>query len=157
MSEMKIYIGGRIPTLGIPVVVVGYKNEKERKALVFEAHLFFDGKTKCYHTVELESVYGDNADKIGDYIAVVEKMIDDEIERIIQDEMRDMEIPVHLYDKVALCEPSAFTRILHSLWSREYGAEVDKIAHHSKIGKLQTELTQITQLPKITVTISASR
>ena len=156
MSEMKIYVGSRIPTLGIPVVVVGYKDEIGENALKFEAHLFFDGRTKCYHAATLQSIYGENNDKIGDYIAVVEKMIDDEMERIILEEMSDRGIPAHLYSKLAPCEPSEFTRILYSLCSRGYDEEFDKIAH-SNIGKLSTEFSGIMELPQIKVTISTSR
>lgn len=157
MSEMKMYVGGRIPTLGTPVLVVGHNDEKEKKTLVFEAYLFIDGKNKCYHTIKLQSVYGDNKVKNSDYVAVVEKMIDDEVDEKILDEMAAREIPVHLYSKMAPCEPSAFTPYLHSLWSRGYGDEVLYIAKNSDIGKLRTEFSEITQLPKITVTISGAR
>ena len=156
MSEMKMYVSGRIPTLGIPVVAVGYKDEKGQNALVFEAHLFFDGKTQCHHTVNLQSNYGTNTNKIADYIAVAEKMIEDEIERIILEEIGDRGIPTHVYSKLAPCESSEFIRILYSLWSRGYDKEFDEISR-STIGKLSTEFAQIMELPQIKVTISASR
>lgn len=158
MSEMHCYTGGRMPLLGTPIVVAGMKNDEKKKSILFEAHVFFDGKLQAHHTFQLQSDYDHaDADQVGDYIKVVNQMVQDEIEKIIQDEMVEKKIPFHLYQKVAPCRPEDSTLLLYSLWSRGFEKEIEGIARASAIEKLQSEFTKITKLAKIRVRISAAR
>lgn len=157
MSEMHCYTGGRMPLLGTPAAIVGIKNDEIKKSLLLEAHVFFDGRVKSYHTFQLQSDYDHaDADQVGDYINVVSQMVQDEIEKIIQDEMAEKNIPYHLYQKVVPCKPEDSTLLLYSLWSRGFETEVEEISHSSAIEKLQNEFTHITNLAKIKVRISGA-
>lgn len=151
MSEIFRLAGSRMLLLGTPLAVVGLDHNEKEKSLLFEAHVFFDGKEKIYHTFSLQSDYEDaEAAEIPNYIEVSHKLVMDEIERKILDEMTAKTIPFHLYGKLTPCEPEAFSLLLHSLWSRGYEEEIAAIAK-SEIGKLRDEFSKITKLTKVKV------
>lgn len=157
MSELHCYTGGRMPLLGTPLAVVGMKNDERKKSLLFDAHVFFDGKAKAYHTFQLQSDYDHaDSDQVGNYISVVNQMVQDGIEKIIQDEMVEKGIPFHLYQKVALCKPEDSTLLLYSICSRGFDKEVEEISRSSAIEKLRSEFTKITKLAKIKIRISGA-
>jgi hypothetical protein len=157
MSEIKCYTGSRMPVLGTPVAVVGFNNDDKKKCLEIEAHVFFDGRTKSHHSFELQSDYEHaDAEQVSNYINVVNQIILAEIDKIIQDKMVEKNVPAHLYNQIAPCEPKDYTLLLYSLWSQGYEAEVQNIAQNSKIEKLQSEFSKIMKFAKIKVTISAA-
>lgn len=156
MSEIFRFAGSRMLLLGTPLAVVGLINDEEKKSLYFEAHVFFDGKEKIHHPIELQFDYGDaDAAEIPNYIEVAHKMVMDEIERKILDEMTAKAIPLHLYGKLSQCEPKDFSLLLYSLWSRGYEEEIEAIAK-SEIGKLRDEFSKLTTLTKVRVSFPAA-
>lgn len=156
MSEIFRFAGSRMLLMGTPLAVVGLDHDEKAKTLLFEAHVFFDGKEKIYHPYSLQSDYEDvDAAQIPTYIEIAHKMVMDEIERIILDEMDAKKLPFHLYSKLNPCEPKDFSLLLYSLWSRGYEEEIMAIAN-SPVGKLREEFSKITKLTKVRVSFPAA-
>lgn len=157
MSEINRYVGSRMLILGTPLAVVGFNNDDKKKSLLFDAHIFFDGRTKVYRTFQLESDYQHaDASEVPDYINVVNKLVEDEIEKIILDEMAERNIPSHLFHKLVPCDSKDFSVFMYSIWSRGYEDEIKAIAEKSDIGKLRTEFSKITTFTKIKVSFPAA-
>jgi len=157
MSEITRYLGSRMLILGTPLAVVGLNNDEDKKSLLYEAHIFFDGRAKVYRTFQLESDYeGAEATEVPNYINVVSKMVEDEIEKIILDEMAERKIPTHLYHKLVPCDSKDFSLLMYSIWSRGYEEEIKAIAAASDIEKLRTEFSKITTFTKIKVSYPAA-
>lgn len=154
-TETRRYIGSRMPALGTPLVLVGVENNEEKKVLFYEIHVFFEGMIKFYKKMELISEYEEQS-QVGDYIDITNRIIDDEIEKIILEAMESKNIPCHLFQPLQSVEKEKYFMHVLSLWAREcYDEEVRDIAYNSKFFK--TEFSVAIKLPKMKVTISAAK
>ena len=156
-NEIKKYIGKRLPGLGTPLTISSFKDDEAKKQREYEVHIFIDGIVKFYRNLVLVSEYDHiDAKDLEGYIKTSDQIVNDEIEKIILEQMDDSGIPRQRYLQPDPVTEDVFMPFLQSLWTRgNYDSEFGNISRNSGFGTLRLEFSEIMKLPKMKVRISA--